>query len=68
MWELLIIAAGSPETTIAVARYETEEICRVEQKRLSTAFSAAMEHVIEDPDENGFTWGPGINCSEIKQP
>lgn len=67
MWELLIIAAEAPETTISVARYETEQVCRTEQKRISRALADAMEHVVAAPDENGFTWGPSLNCKEVKR-
>lgn len=64
-WALIIMAAMTSEPSITVATYETEALCKAAQQRLLDATTDALEHAIDKPDKNGFTWGPGMKCSQV---
>lgn len=64
-WALIIMAAMTSEPSITVATYKTEALCKAAQQYFLEATSDALEHAIEKPDKNGFTWGPGMKCSKV---
>lgn len=66
MWELLIFGHNTKEPTVTVAKYETEQVCRLEQKRLGKTLGELMENAQGTRDKDGYLWGPTTNCKKIK--
>ena len=65
-WILFVIASTAGEPKIEVAKYPTEATCRAAQRSVGIAMAAALNDAIEEPNADGFSYGPALNC--IKQP
>ncbi|EMV8855470.1 hypothetical protein AADS62_004720 [Escherichia coli] len=65
IWILVVMAGAMNGPEVEVAKYPTEAACRIAQRKVGIAMADALDGAIEEPNPDGYSFGPAMNCKEV---